>query len=225
VKGKTLGLFRTLDAGLMKITDPGDFPFAEIGDSTQIHDGQWCIAMGHPGGYQSERGAVLRLGQVLLSSDDAITTYCTLVGGDSGGPLFDMDGRVIGINSRIAEKLQTNMHVPVSVFKEGDTWNRMVKGESWGHLPGHEPYLGVHRDENSKEAKIARVTSDSPAERSGLKPGDVVLAYDDRPIIDFPSLIRAVGESQVNESVVLKIRRNEEQKSIRVRLGRKSEAD
>src|SRR5262245_14623932 len=108
VKGKSLGLFRTLDAGLRKITDPGDYPFAEMGSSEELKEGQWCLALGHPGGYQEDRGIVLRVGRVLLNAKDAITTDCTLVGGDSGGPLFDMDGHVIGINSRIAELLTSN---------------------------------------------------------------------------------------------------------------------
>src|SRR5262249_11555062 len=94
LKGRTLGLYRSLDAGLMKIAEDAEFPWAEVGNSGKLREGQWCIAMGHPGGFQSERGAVLRLGRVLLLQNDAITTNCTLVGGDSGGPLFDMDGRV-----------------------------------------------------------------------------------------------------------------------------------
>jgi serine protease Do len=146
VSGMTLGLYRTLDAGLMKITDAGEWPHAEIADSRKPGYGQWCVAMGHPGGYQEDRGAVLRLGQVLSVTDDAITTNCTLVGGDSGGPLFDMEGRVIGINSRIAEQFYNNMHVPVSAFRERNAWDRMLKGEAWGHMPGQDPWLGVSGD-------------------------------------------------------------------------------
>jgi serine protease Do len=108
----------------------------EIADSRKLSYGQWCVALGHPGGYQDDRGIVLRLGQVLDMSDQAITTNCTLVGGDSGGPLFDMDGRVIGINSRISEQLTNNMHVPVNAFREGGAWDRLLKGEVWGRLPG-----------------------------------------------------------------------------------------
>jgi S1-C subfamily serine protease len=221
VKGKTLGLFRTLDAGLMKITDPGDYPHAELGDSEKLKEGQWCIAMGHPGGYQSERGLVLRLGRVLLVREDAITTDCTLVGGDSGGPLFDMDGKVIGINSRIGELLTTNMHVPMNAFHQQDAWNRMVKGDVWGHMLGQEPWLGVGGDEGLKEARITSVKKGSPAERQGLKVGDVVLALDGKPITDFHSLTRAVSDCNPNESVKLRLRRDNETLEFHVRLGRK----
>ncbi len=221
VVGKTLGLFRTLDAGLMKITDAGDYPHAELGNSEQLKEGQWCIAMGHPGGYQSERGSVLRLGRVLLVQKDAITTNCTLVGGDSGGPLFDMDGRVIGINSRIQELLTANLHVPVNAFHERDAWNRMVKGDVWGHMLGQDPWLGVGGDEKSEEAKISSVRPESPAEKYGLKAGDIVVAFDGRTIADFASLTQAVADCHPNESVKLRLKRGSEMLEVRVRLGKK----
>ena len=221
IKGTTLGLFKTLDAGLMKITKPGEYPYAELGSSGKLKQGQWCVAMGHPGGYQRERGAVLRLGQVLLVLEDAITTNCTLVGGDSGGPLFDMEGRVIGINSRIAEQLYNNMHVPIDIFHEQVAWNRMLKGDVWGHMPGQNPWLGVRGEDDPKQARIASVTSGSPAERQGLKIGDVILAVDDKPIGDFKSLTQAIEECSPNESVRLKLRRGNDNIEFHVRLGKK----
>jgi serine protease Do len=220
VRGKTLGLFRTLDAGLMKITEPGEYPFAPIGKASDVREGQWCLALGHPGGYQSERGLVLRLGRVLLVQKDAITTDCTLVGGDSGGPLFDMEGRVIGINSRIAGSLAANLHVPVSAFQERGAWDRLVRGDVWGHLPGQAPYLGVTGDPEAREARILSVRAGSPAEKYGLKPGDVVIAFDDREISDFAALKEAVANCEVNESIKLRVRRGEEVLTIRVRLGK-----
>jgi serine protease Do len=225
VKGKTLGMFRTQDAGLMKITDAGPYPYAELGDSSKVKEGNWCIAMGHPGGYQSERGIVLRLGQVLNVYKDAITTWCTLVGGDSGGPLFDMDGRVIGINSRIAERLTTNMHVPVNAFQDKGAWDRMVKGDVWGHMPGQTPWLGVQGDESTREreAKIAAISPKSPASKYDLKPGDVIIKFDDRDIANFQALTDAVAECHANESVMLKIRRADKLVDVRVRLGKREE--
>jgi S1-C subfamily serine protease len=223
VKGKTLGMFRTQDAGLMKITEHGPYPYAELGDSNNVKEGNWCIAMGHPGGYQSERGIVLRLGQVLHVYKDAITTGCALVGGDSGGPLFDMDGKVIGINSRIAERLTTNMHVPVNAFQDKGAWDRMVKGDVWGHMPGQTPWLGVQGDEASREAKIAAVTPKSPAEKYDLKPGDIIVKFDDREIPSFQALTDAVAECHANESVMLKVRRGDKLVDLRVRLGKREE--
>jgi serine protease Do len=223
VTGKTLGLNRTLDAGLLKITDPGDYPYAEMGDSDGLKLGQWCVVMGHPGGYQEDRGVVLRVGRILnqykdKGREETITTDCTLVGGDSGGPLFDMEGRVIGINSRISESIKSNLHVPVSAYKE--SWDRLVHGEVWGHLPGREPYLGVRGDENAKDARIGSVVPDSPAEQAGLKKGDVILKFGDKDIADFQSLKDAVAEPRPRrqQQIAIKVRRGEETIELKVKL-------
>jgi serine protease Do len=216
-------MFRTLDAGLTKISKAGEYPYAELGSSGQLKQGQWCIALGHAGSYQRERGAVLRLGRVLLVMDDAIMSECKLVLGDYGGPLFDMDGRVIGVNSRIAEQLYNNMHVPVDVYHERATWDRMVAGEVWGHLPGQNPWLGARGDPESKEAKIGGVTPGSPAERQGLRVGDVILAVDGKPVADYAALMRAIEEHSPNESVLLKLRRGDEVSEFHVRLGKRPE--
>lgn len=217
VHGKTLGMYRTLDAGLMKITDAGDYPFAEMAAPDSIKEGEWCLALGHPGGYDKDRGVVLRLGRVVVLSNEAITTDCTLVGGDSGGPLFDLEGRVIGINSRIAEMLTANIHVPVSAFK--DSWDRLVAGEAWGYLPGRRPYLGVKGEENATEAKIASVDPGSPAERGGLQAGDVILRFGGKDINNFKSLVDAVSERQPSrERIAVVIRRGEEEKELRLQV-------
>lgn len=219
LRGKTLGLNRTMDSGLMKIEGESDLPFAEMGASDQLKDGQWCLAMGHPGGYQSDRQPVLRLGRVLMTDNSAITTDCTLVGGDSGGPLFDMYGRVIGINSRIAGPLTANMHVPVSTFRE--TWERLTKAEAWGHFPGNEPYIGVRGEPGATDAKVATVVPDSPAEKAGVKPGDIVLKIDEQTLGDFASLSAAVRERQPGDRVKLTVRRGEEEKELTLKLGKK----
>jgi serine protease Do len=218
VKGKSLGLFRTMDAGLMKITDDGEYPSAQMGASDAIREGFWCLATGHPGGYQDDRKPVLRLGRVLVMSRDAITTDCTLVGGDSGGPLFDLQGNVIGINSRIGAKITANMHVPVNTYR--DHWDRMVKAEAWGHLDGHAPYIGLRGEEDQSQARIASVVPDSPAEKAGIKPGDVILNFNGRQVVDFRSFKDFIGEHQPGDKVQVQVRRGEETKDFEVKLAR-----
>jgi serine protease Do len=217
--GQTLGLNRSLDAGLMKIADATDLPYAEMGASNRLNEGQWCLAMGHPGGYQSDRKPVLRLGRVLFNNDDVITTDCTLVGGDSGGPLFDMQGKVIGINSRIANELTANMHVPVNTFQE--SWDRLKKAEEWGHYPGQRPSLGVVGEEGAAEARLAKVNPDSPAEKAGLKPGDVILKFDGVAVANFDALVEEVQKHQPDARVQIEYRRGEETKTAQLRIGRK----
>ncbi|MCI0361892.1 MAG: S1C family serine protease [Planctomycetaceae bacterium] len=219
-EGKTLGLNRTLDAGLMKITDAADLPFAEMGLSKNVNEGQWCLAMGHPGGYQSDRKPVLRLGRVLaITGSESITTDCTLVGGDSGGPLFDMQGKVIGINSRIATGLTANMHVPVGTFQE--TWERLKKAEEWGHYPGQTPWLGVVGEEGTTEARLAKVNPDSPAEKGGLKPGDIITKFDGVTITDFASLSAEVQKCQPGAKMGVEVKRGDETIALTIRIGRK----
>jgi S1-C subfamily serine protease len=111
------------------------------------------------------------------------------------------------------------MHVPVNAFQERDAWNRMLKGEVWGHPPGRKPWLGVQGDPESKEAKIATVKEKSPAQRAELKSGDVIVAFDGKTVADFTALTQAVSECYPNESVMLRVRRGSDLLDIRVRLG------
>lgn len=129
VKGKTLGVFRSADAGLIKITEKGKWSFAEKRPAMDLEVGAWCIAVGHPLGYRDKRPPVVRIGRILNITKNVIQSDCPLVGGDSGGPLFDLDGRVIGINSRIGGSVLQNFHVPINIFREN--WDRLVKGEMW----------------------------------------------------------------------------------------------
>lgn len=128
VKGITLGLSAGSDAGLMKITESGKWPFVPLGDSSSLKRGMWCLAIGHPLGYRAGRPPVIRIGRILQTSESMLQTDCPLVGGDSGGPLVDLEGKVIGINSRIAGPTDINMHVPVNVFRQ--MWDYMLKGQS-----------------------------------------------------------------------------------------------
>ena len=130
-KGKTLGQNKGIDSGMIKISDEGKYPFLEMGKSSELKPGQWVIAIGHPGGFRPNRTPVVRVGRILFANAFVIRTDCTLVGGDSGGPLFDMQGRVIGIHSRIGGLAITeNLHVPVDTYRQ--TWDKLAKGDTWG---------------------------------------------------------------------------------------------
>jgi serine protease Do len=128
VPGITLGLSAGADAGLMKIVQPGKWPFVPLGDSASLKPGMWCLAIGHPLGYRPGRPPVVRVGRILQKSENMIQTDCPLVGGDSGGPLVDLEGKVIGINSRIAGPTDVNLHVPVNIFRE--MWDEMLKSQA-----------------------------------------------------------------------------------------------
>jgi len=174
VKAKTLGLNKGIDSGLCKITEPGEWPYCEIGKSGDLKKGQWVLALGHPGGYRRDRPPVLRLGRILSSTgpNDFIMTDCTLVGGDSGGPLFDLDGKVVGIHSRIGPSTLNNMHVPADTYTQ--TWDRLAKGELWGErfafISSRGPMLGLGGESmEGGGAKITTVAPDGPAAKAGMK--------------------------------------------------------
>jgi serine protease Do len=215
VKGKTLGGDRDIDSGLIQILDKGPWPHAEMGKSGELKRGDWCLAIGHPGGYKAGRSPVVRLGRVLDHGNMLVRTDCALVGGDSGGPLFDMHGRVIGIHSRINAPLTVNIHVPVDTYREH--WTRLAKGEVWGN----EPYIGVSIDLEAKECRIIEVTPDSPAARAGLKANDVLLRFDGTPITTFGELRKVLLRKRPGAEVPLSVLREGETLTVRVRLGKR----
>lgn len=225
VAGETLGLFRTLDAGLIRITQspPRDkWPFAAMGDSTEIRRGQWCIAAGHPGGFEEHRPPIVRLGRVLsFQEDSTINTDCTLIGGDSGGPLFNMNGKVIGVNSRIGNPLNVNLHVPVNVYRE--SWDRLVDGDTWGHLPGQRPFIGVQGEKDGTDATISKVFAGTPAARAGLQPGDLILRFGGRRVKDFPELQSMVRDEQPGNRVKMIVRRDNDTLELDLIIGKRTD--
>jgi S1-C subfamily serine protease len=114
------------DFGLIKIDDAKDLPTAPIGDSSTLRPGQWVLATGHPLGLHRGRPPVLRIGRVLggprrrtMREGHRILTDAPLISGDSGGPLFDLNGRIVGIHSMITEgdRWMASIHVPVNLAK------------------------------------------------------------------------------------------------------------
>jgi serine protease Do len=230
-KGKTLGNNKTIDSGMIKITDEGKYPFVELGKSADLKKGQWCIVTGHPGGYKEGRSPVVRVGHILELEFKAQAAYvrtdCTLVGGDSGGPLFDMNGRVIGIHSRIGPQITSNMHVPVDTFRE--TWDRLVKSEAFGGVglgygpsDSGQPYFGFQLDQVDKDCKIIDIVKDSPAEKAGLKIDDVIKKFDGKDVANVDLLRELFEKKKPNEEAMFEIQRGKETLKLKVVVGKKT---
>lgn len=216
VQAKTLGMNRSKDAGLVQIVDRSrvSWPYATLGRSVDLKIGQWCIGAGHPGGWQPERGTVIRVGRIQRISPNrrnahTLFTDCALIGGDSGGPLFTLDGKLIGIHSRIGTDVSDNMHVPIDVFK--DSWDRMVRKEAWGVLPGFDPpYIGVKGESEPDAAPIvSSVEAGGPADLADIQAGDLILSVDEQPIQSFRELVEMIAAYSPGDSIVLKIRRGD----------------
>jgi serine protease Do len=223
--GKTLWANHGIDSGLIQITDPGDYPFCEMARSADLKQGQWCMAIGHPGGFQKGRTPVVRLGRIQETGKTFLKTDCTLVGGDSGGPLFDMHGKVIGIHSRIGNLITANIHVPVDTYRE--TWDRLAMGEEWGKGPlfnfgtTSDAYMGLSLDPESKVCKILSVTPDSPAAKAGLRADDVVRTFDGKTIGTQDELLNLMQRKRPGNEVSLEIQRGDETIVLRVTLGKR----
>ena len=224
VKGESLGANRTRDAGLARITEEGKWPFAKIGDSKKAKLGEWLIAMGHPGGYDLNRSPPIRLGRLISSgSMGMLRTDCTLVGGDSGGPLFNLEGEVIGIHSSIGGSLAENRHVPSSVFKAG--WDRMLAGEIWGSLGmmaagvnPDRPMLGVRMNDSNGQVTVDKVFPNSPAKRAGIEDGDVILKIDGIAAEQMSDVVDQVSSSSAGDVLEVQIMRNNKEQSYKVKL-------
>lgn len=222
LKGKTLGANRGIDSGMIKITTEGQFPYVEMGNADKISRGQWCIAVGHPGGFQRGRAPVVRLGRVQQVSNSVLRTDCALVGGDSGGPLFDLEGKVIGIHSRIGPSMAYNIHVPVDTYR--DTWDRLAKAEVWGGrsiFGSNVPYMGVVGDLDAESCKISEVVPKSPADRAGLEAGDVILQFDGKSLNRYSDLRPMIRTKKIGDKVPLLVLRDGKEVKLELKLGRR----
>jgi serine protease Do len=214
--GRSLGRNQALDASLIKIETPEKaWPYAPIARIEDVGVGNWSIVMGHPGGHQPGRLPVFRLGRVIEADDLVIQTDNKLVGGDSGGPLFDMHGRVIGINSRIGPQTSLNLHTPISAYT--DDWARLAAGDEIVLHSG--AVLGVSAEPADGGLKLTRVWPGDPADRAGLREGDILLRFGARRVSSFERLRELVGKRQPGSRVVLTLLRDGESLEMSVELG------
>lgn len=204
-----------IDSGMLKIRNPDNktFPYIELGISEETKEGQWVMAVGHPGGINESRGLVARVGRIVSKSEQVLVTDCTLVGGDSGGPLIDMNGSLIGIHSRIGSSLANNLHVPVDQYS--DNWDKLAEGL----ILSGRPSLGFDVVDATNE--ILSVREGKPAAEAGLQPGDVIIQIDGAPITNRDDIGAAIKTLLPNQKIDVVVLRNEEEKKFRVKVGQR----
>ncbi|MFZ4079716.1 MAG: S1C family serine protease [Pirellula sp.] len=226
VEAVSMGVNRDTDAGLVRILKNRDqnnqpWPHATLpAVGERVKTGQWCIAGGHPGGWMSDRPAVIRVGRILRVTDSTIVSDCSLIGGDSGGPLFDLQGKLIGIHSRIGIDVDDNMHVPMTVYME--SWDRLANSEAWGVLPGFRPIIGVTADRQSdtkRECVIGTVAPRGPAAKAGIIPGDRIVRFNSAEITSFDRLKEEVDAMVPGERVSIEVLRDGQKVNLKLIIG------
>jgi serine protease Do len=218
LKGEIKGVDEKMDLALIKINDSSTLPFAELGDSDALEVGEWVMAIGNPFGlaHTVTAGIVSAKGRVIGSGpyDDFIQTDASINPGNSGGPLFNAVGKVIGINTAIIAGGGGGIGfaIPVNIAKAVVTQLRESGKVTRGYLgirfqPLTADLAKSFGLDSDKGALIANVDKDTPAERAGLKAGDIILEYDGKPINEGNELPRYVAVTPIDKKVKLVIYR------------------
>jgi serine protease Do len=229
VPGKVLGANYSKDIAMVQITEKGPWPFVERGVSKPLKAGDWVVALGHSTGFEPDRPPPVRFGRVISDGPgNFLTTDCTLIGGDSGGPLFDLEGRIVGINSNIGMSVKNNNHAGIDGFR--DDWDNLVKGEHWGTLSLNPfanqemPVLGIEMglSRRAKGVPVDAVVPRSPAAAAGVRIGDVITTLDGSEIGNGNDLLQVLAKKQAGDVVTLGVVRDDKTTKIKVTLERRN---
>ena len=223
-RAKVLGANYSRDAAMAKLIGEGPWPFAKLGNSQSLEVGDWVVAMGHPKGYDPTRRPPVRFGRVMTKRElDFVTTDCTLIGGDSGGPLFDLEGRVVGIHSNIGPNRQINNHAGLSGFK--NSWENMLAGKSWGVLGGdrrdpNRPVLGLSLKRADSGLIVDEVPEAGPAFKAGFMVGDRLLSISGKEIRQIEQVSEIFVDLTAGSEVEVEILREKKTLTKTVKLAR-----
>ena len=230
---KVLGADPYADVAVLQIESKETFTPVQFGDSDKARVGDWVVAIGNPFGL----GGTVTSGIIsarnrdinLTRYDDFIQTDASINQGNSGGPLFNLNGQVIGINTAILSPSGTSSGIGFAIPANAasNIINQLIKfGET------KRGWLGVRIQQVTKEiaevqqlkepngALIAGVSEGSPAEKSGIKPGDIILEFDGKKIKTMRNLPKIVANTEVGKNVNVKIWRNKKLISKQLVLGR-----
>lgn len=216
LEGRTLGLNPTRDSGMVEVLDASELPFVPVPKPDETDLGRWCLALGHPGGYEEGRPPVPRLGRVRSVDGPFLETDCPVIFGDSGGPLLDLDGNLIGIHSRIEDEVSVNLHVPMSAYRIG--WDRLRAGEEWRRGGVRLGVRGV-QDHPEGGAVLGPPTATGCAASAGLKQGEVVVAFAGEPVHNGAQLRAYLDDVPEGAVVRLTLREGERHREVDVDLG------
>ncbi|MBC7102716.1 MAG: DegQ family serine endoprotease [Parvibaculum sp.] len=221
------------DLAVLEVVSDKPLPYVELGDSEGIRVGDWVVAIGNPFGLGGSvtAGIVSALNRDIHAGnyDDFIQTDAAINRGNSGGPLFDMQGRVVGVNSAIISpsgaSVGIGFAVPTStvkpvveqIMKYGETRRGWIGVRIQSVTPeiAESINLGVARG-----ALVAGVSPDGPASAAGIETGDIVLAFNGRTINAMRDLPRVVAETDIGSTVDVQLFRDGETLTRKIEVGR-----
>ncbi|MCL4110433.1 UNVERIFIED_CONTAM: hypothetical protein GTU68_022315 [Idotea baltica] len=217
LKAKVVGVDKLSDIALLKV-EAKDLPMVELGDSDKLDVGQWVVAMGTPFGldYTATQGIVSALSRSLPKDTYVpfIQTDAAVNPGNSGGPLFDLDGQVVGVNSQIYSRsggyMGVSFAIPSNIVKNVTDQLKENGSVSRGWLgvgiQGIDESLAESLGmENSKGSLITSVQPDSPADKAGLQAGDVITEFASKDVDEVSDLPLIVGNTPIGAKVPVSI--------------------
>lgn len=221
------------DLAVLEIKSGKELPYVELGDSDRIRVGDWVVAIGNPFGLGGTvtAGIVSALNRDIHAGnyDDFIQTDAAINRGNSGGPLFDMEGRVVGVNSAIISpsgaSVGIGFAVPAStvkpvveqILKYGETRRGWIGVRIQSVTPEIAESLGLGV---ARGALVAGVSPDGPAAAAGIETGDIVLAFDGRTISAMRDLPRVVAEAAIGSTVNIQLFRDGETLTRKIEVAR-----
>jgi len=224
------------DIALLKVKTDEPLPFVSFGDSDTARVGDWVLAMGNPlgQGFSLSAGIVSARNRALSGTyDDYIQTDAAINRGNSGGPLFNLDGEVVGVNTAILSP--TGGSIGIGFSMASNVVKRVVDQlEQYGET--RRGWLGVRIQDVTEDvaeamglekAAGALVTDvpEGPAAEAGMKSGDVIVSFDGHEVADTRELVRRVGNTEVGKTVRVIVNREGKTQTLKVELGRREEAE
>ncbi|MFU8833812.1 DegQ family serine endoprotease [Roseovarius autotrophicus] len=233
---EVIGTDPKTDIALLKVKSDNPLPFVKFGDSDTARVGDWVLAMGNPlgQGFSLSAGIVSARNRALSGTyDDYIQTDAAINRGNSGGPLFNLDGEVVGVNTAILSP--TGGSIGIGFSMASNVVKRVVDQlQQFGET--RRGWLGVRIQDVTEDvaeamglekATGALVTDvpEGPAAEAGMQAGDVILSFDGHDVADTRGLVRQVGNTEVGKTVRVVVFREGKTQTLRVTLGRREEAE
>ncbi|WP_426689089.1 Do family serine endopeptidase [Rhodanobacter ginsengiterrae] len=230
---KVVGTDPTYDIALLKVDAGSDLPAVTLGNSRSLKPGQWVLAIGSPFGfdYTVTQGIVSAVGRNLGQRDQPYTSFIQtdvpINRGNSGGPLFDLQGRVVGVNSQIysntGDYLGVSFSIPIDVAMSAVQQLKTKGYVSRGQLgvmmgPVSDDMVKAFNLDNGAGAAVVEVTPDSGAARAGIQPGDIILSYNGQPLQQASDLPPLVGMTKPGSKVPVEILRNGKKQTLEVAI-------